>query len=140
VTTYGCRSGALAYEHAEPEVKRQLIQAAFDKLWVVDAEIAGADLKPGYVTLLDDELVTELERAGQNQGTETPSEAADGFNTGTTYFREAGSFSLTEADLELTGIPVAEEDLWAASGATTRTAALGSKGPHSSVWGPRFER
>lgn len=55
-----CRSGALAYQHAEQEVRRQLIQAAFDKLWVVGTEIAGADLRPGYVTLLDGELVAEL--------------------------------------------------------------------------------
>lgn len=28
----------MAYQHAEPEVRRQLVQAAFDKLWVVGAE------------------------------------------------------------------------------------------------------
>ena len=59
-----CQYGALAYEHAEPEVRRQLIQAAFDKLWVVGAEIAGCDLKPGFVDLLDEELVAELGRHG----------------------------------------------------------------------------
>jgi hypothetical protein len=62
-----CRSGALSYEHAEAEVKRQLIQAAFDKLWVVGAEIAGADLKAEYVTLLDEELMAELERAARER-------------------------------------------------------------------------
>ncbi len=57
-----CRYGSLAYEYAEPETRRQLIQAAFDKLWVVGAEIAGCDLKPGYMALLDEDLVAELER------------------------------------------------------------------------------
>ena len=65
-----CQYGALAYEHAEPEVRRQLIQAAFDKLWVMGIEIVGCDLKPGYVTLLDDELVAELERQGSRPGEE----------------------------------------------------------------------
>jgi hypothetical protein len=103
-----CRNGALAYERAEPEVRRQLIQAAFDKLWVVGAEITGADLKSGFVTLLDDELVTELKRAAQERRSET----ADGLAKGTTYYRRAGSVSLDVADLELSGIATAEEDLW----------------------------
>ena len=107
-----CRSGALAYEHAEGEVKRQLIQAAFDKLWVVGTEIVGVDLKPGYVTLLDDELVAELERASQARGTPSSAETADAPGSGTTYYRRGGGISLTMADLELTGIPTAEEDLW----------------------------
>ena len=63
-----CRHGALAYEYAEPEVRRQLIQAAFDKLWVVGAEIAGCDLKPGYMALLDEDLVAELERQAGRPG------------------------------------------------------------------------
>jgi hypothetical protein len=50
-----CRYGALAYERAEPAVRRQLVQAAFDKLWVVDTEIVGVDLKPGFATLLDED-------------------------------------------------------------------------------------
>jgi hypothetical protein len=29
---------AAAYEHAEPEVRRQLVQAAFDKLWIIGDE------------------------------------------------------------------------------------------------------
>jgi site-specific DNA recombinase len=113
-----CRNGALAYQHAEPEVQRQLIQAAFDKLWVVDTEIVGVDLKPGFVTLLDDELVAELERESQTRDGEneaadaTSSEQAGAKPTSTTYYRRDGSFSLTAADLELTGIPTAEEDLW----------------------------
>jgi hypothetical protein len=56
-----CQYGVMAYEHADPEVRRQLLQAAFDKIWVMGVEIVGCDLKPGYVTLLDEELVTELE-------------------------------------------------------------------------------
>ena len=107
-----CRNGALAYEQAEPEVKRQLIQAAFDKLWVVDTEIAGADLKSGFVTLLDEELTAELERAAQERRGETAPEVADGLGKGTTYYRRDRSLSLDVADLELTGIPAAEEDLW----------------------------
>ncbi len=55
-----CRVGAAAYEHAEPEVRRQLIQAAFDKLWIIDGEIAGCDLKPGFTTVLDDDLAAAL--------------------------------------------------------------------------------
>lgn len=83
----------------EPEVKRQLIQAAFDKLWVIDAEIAGADLKPGYVTLLDEELVAELERVAREQDEAhqavdvTSHDAIDELDSGTTYFREAGDSS-----------------------------------------------
>jgi hypothetical protein len=46
----------IAYEYAEPEVRRLLVQVAFDKLWVVGDKITGADLKAGYVTLLDDDL------------------------------------------------------------------------------------
>jgi DNA repair exonuclease SbcCD ATPase subunit len=107
-----CRNGALAYEHAEPEVKRQLIQAAFDKLWVVGVEIAGADLKSGYVTLLDEELAAELERTAQGQETVAMAEATGNVDEGTTYYREDGSLSLDVADLELSGIPRAEEDLW----------------------------
>ena len=107
-----CRSGALAYEHAEPEVRRQLIQAAFDKLWVVEAEIAGANLKPGFVTLLDSELVAELERAAHGHETEPVPEAANGLGEGATYYRQGGSVSLDIPNLELTGIPAAEEDLW----------------------------
>jgi site-specific DNA recombinase len=113
-----CRYGALAYEHAEPEVRRQLVQAAFDKLWVVDTEIVGVDLKPGFVTLLDDELVAELERAsqtreGENQTADaTGSEQAGAGPKSTTYYRRDSSFSVAVADLELTGIPTAEEDLW----------------------------
>jgi site-specific DNA recombinase len=106
-----CRNGALAYEHAEPEVKRQLIQAAFDKLWVVGTEIAGADLKPGYVTLLDEELTAELERAAQKRRGETTPEVASNGSENTTYYR-AGSFRLDVADLELTGMSAAEEDWW----------------------------
>jgi site-specific DNA recombinase len=107
-----CRNGALAYEHAEPEVRRQLIQAAFDKLWVVGAEIAGADLKSGFVTLLDDELVAELERAAQERKSQKTPATADGLSKGTTYYRRGGGVSLDVADLELTGIAIAEEDLW----------------------------
>jgi site-specific DNA recombinase len=107
-----CRSGALAYEHAEPEVRRQLIQAAFDKLWVVEAEIAGANLKPGFVTLLDSELVAELERAANGHETESVPEAANGLGEGATYYRQGGSVSLDIPNLEPTGIPAAEEDLW----------------------------
>ena len=122
-----CRNGALAYEHAEPEVKRQLIQAAFDKLWVVNAEIAGADLKSGFVTLLDEELAAELERAAAQGHDESLEErqpedrtavldAADRLDGGATYYRQGGykaeSLVLEAADLELTGTPVAEEDLW----------------------------
>jgi site-specific DNA recombinase len=107
-----CRNGALAYEHAEPEVRRQLIQAAFDKLWVVGTEIAGADLKSGYVTLLDDELVAELERAAQERRSGAVPATAHGRDKGTTYYRRAGSYSPDVADLELTGIPAAEEDWW----------------------------
>ena len=105
-----CRNGALAYEHAEPEVKRQLIQAAFDKLWVVDTEIAGADLKSGFVTLLDEELTAELERVAQERQGEASPAVVSSSNEGTTYYRQAGSLDV--ADLELTGIPAAEEDLW----------------------------
>lgn len=107
-----CRSGALAYEHAEGEVKRQLIQAAFDKLWVVGAEIVGVNLKAGYVALLDDELMAELERVSRARGTPSSAETADAPGSGTTYYRRGGSVSLTMADLELTGVPSAEEDLW----------------------------
>ncbi len=107
-----CRNGALAYEHAEPEVRRQLIQAAFDKLWVVGTEIAGADLKAGYVTLLDEELVAELERATQERGVDVTPEVANSLDGGVTYFRDGGSLSLDMTNLELTGMPVAEEDLW----------------------------
>jgi site-specific DNA recombinase len=107
-----CRSGALAYEHAESEVKRQLIQAAFDKLWVVGTEIAGADLKSGFVTLLDDELVAELEQKTVTPGSEQANKPLEGRSEGTTYYREDGSFSLDMASLELTGVATAEEDLW----------------------------
>jgi|SRR5580658_9650656 hypothetical protein len=107
-----CRYGALAYQHAEPEVRRQLVQAAFDKLWVVGAEIVGVDLKAGYVTLLDDELVAELERASGTGSMQSSTEAVDETNETVTYYRQDGSFSLTVADLALTGIPTAEEDLW----------------------------
>jgi cell pole-organizing protein PopZ len=107
-----CRNGALAYEHAEPEVRRQLIQAAFDKLWAVDTEIAGADLKSGFVTLLDEELTAELERATRERRGEASPAVVSSSNEGTTYYRRAGSLSLDVAELELTGIPAAEEDLW----------------------------
>jgi hypothetical protein len=106
-----CRYGALAYQHAEPEVRRQLVQAAFDKLWVLGAEIVGVDLKAGYVTLLDDELTAELERVSQTQDAQDIPEATDK-TRGKTYFRQGGGFGLTVADLKLTGIPTAEEDLW----------------------------
>jgi hypothetical protein len=46
------REQRAAYERAEPEVRRQLIQAAFDKLWISDDEIAGCGLKPGFTTVL----------------------------------------------------------------------------------------
>ncbi|HLI38573.1 MAG TPA: hypothetical protein VKV80_14710 [Streptosporangiaceae bacterium] len=131
-----CRNGALAYEHAEPEVRRQLIQAAFDKLWVVGAEITGADLKSGFVTLLDDELVTELKRAAQERRSGT----ADGLAKGTTYYRRAGSVSLDVADLELSGIATAEEDLWLPAERPMGRLPWEAKGPHSVVRGPRFER
>jgi cell pole-organizing protein PopZ len=107
-----CRSGALAYEHAEPEVRRQLIQAAFDKLWVVDTEIAGADLKSGFVTLLDDELVAVLEHKTATRDGKQANEQVEGQDEDTTYYRQAESFSLDATDLELTGIPAVEEDLW----------------------------
>jgi site-specific DNA recombinase len=107
-----CRNGALAYEHAEPEVKRQLIQAAFDKLWVVGAEIAGADLKSGFVTLLDEELVAVLEHKTATRDGKQANEQVEGQDEDTTYYRQAESLSLDVADLELTGIPAAEEDLW----------------------------
>ena len=55
-----CRVGAAAYEHAGPEVRRQLVQAAFDKLWIIDDEIVGCDLKPGFTTVLDDDLAAAL--------------------------------------------------------------------------------
>lgn len=107
-----CRNGALAYEHAEPEVRRQLVQAAFDKLWVVDAEIVGVDLKAGYVTLLDDELVAELERQAHDKGIESTLEPVNQQNEGTTYYRRDTNFNLTMTGLALTGAPKAEEDLW----------------------------
>jgi site-specific DNA recombinase len=107
-----CRNGALAYEHAEREVKRQLIQVAFDKLWVVGAEIAGADLKPGYVTLLDDELVAELERAAQERRSETAPAAADGLDKGTTYYRRASEFDNVAEDVTLRALLMPAEDLW----------------------------
>jgi site-specific DNA recombinase len=103
-----CRYGALAYEHAEPEVRRQLVQAAFDKLWVVDTEIVGVDLKPGFVTLLDD----ELERQAGEKGIDRDLEPVSGKHEGATYYRRDRSFGLTVADLEIRGIPTAEEDLW----------------------------
>jgi site-specific DNA recombinase len=106
-----CRYGALAYEHAEPEVRRQLVQAAFDKLWVVGAEIVGVDLKAGFVTLLDDELIAELERVSQARA-ESIAESADEASDQATYYRQDGSLCLTASDLELTDVPAAEEDLW----------------------------
>jgi hypothetical protein len=107
-----CRNGAMAYEHAEPEVRRQLVQAAFDKLWVVDAEIVGVDLKAGYVTLLDDELVAELQRQAQDKGIERTSEPFHQQSEGTTYYRRDTSCNLTMTGQALTGTPKVEEDLW----------------------------
>ena len=79
---------------------------------MVGTEIVGVDLKAGYVTLLDDELVAELDRASRIRSTENSAESADEAKSGTTYYRRDGSFSLTVADLELTGMPMVEEDLW----------------------------
>jgi hypothetical protein len=107
-----CRYGALAYEHAEPEVRRQLVQAAFDKLWVVHAEIVGVDLKPGYVTLLNDELVAELERQSRAHGTEDTPEPANEPGDSATYFRRSGSTWGPTGDISLALLPQAEEDWW----------------------------
>ena len=108
-----CRSGALAYEHAEPEVRRQLIQAAFDKLWVVGTEITGADLKSGYVTLLDDELMAELESALRpERQPETMPAAAQGQNDGTTYFRTANPSGSVAEDPVLAALLRPLEDWW----------------------------
>jgi hypothetical protein len=126
-----------------PSKRSKLVQAAFDKLWVVGVEIAGADLKPGFVTLLDDELVAELERAAQERRSETAPAAADGLGKGTTYYRRDGSASLDVADLELMGIPAAEEDLWLPlerpSGrlpweARDPTALCGVRGSNVDIW------
>ena len=46
----------------------EIIQAVFDRLWVMGIEIVGCDLKPGYVTLLHDELVAELDWQGGRPG------------------------------------------------------------------------
>jgi hypothetical protein len=77
----------------------------------------GVDLKPGFVTLLDDELVAELERAsqaqdGENQTADATGSEQAGAASRSTYYRRDRNFSLTVADLALTGIATAEEDLW----------------------------
>jgi hypothetical protein len=73
-----CRYGYIAYEYAEPEVRRLLVQAAFDKLWVVGDEIVGSDLKAGYVTLLDDDLRTLLEQEANRRAEEAADEPTEG--------------------------------------------------------------
>jgi site-specific DNA recombinase len=107
-----CRNGALAYEHAEPEVRRQLIQAAFDKLWVIGTEIAGADLKSGYVTLLDDELVAVLGQKSTTAGTEQANEPVEGLGGGTTYYRRASELSSTAEAMALEALHMPADDWW----------------------------
>lgn len=97
---------------AEPEVRRQLVQAASDKLWVVGAEIVGVDLKPGYVTLLDDELVAEVERESQARGAGSVPQPTDGPGEGTPYFRSSGDAWESADDLSLDLLVRAEEDWW----------------------------
>ncbi len=80
-----CRYGSLAYEHAEPEVRRMFLQAAFDKLWIIGDEIVGCDLKPGYVTLLDDELIATLDQEAHEHGDSTGEPGED-----ETYYRRTG--------------------------------------------------
>jgi site-specific DNA recombinase len=126
-----CRYGALAYEYAEREVRRQLIQAAFDKLWVVGAEIAGCDLKPGYIILLDEELIAELEsQAGQSQHAE-PDEP----DSSHVHYRRAPS-------------PARQPVLTASTATIERITAerpagrlpLGNEKPQLIRWGLSFER
>ena len=101
-----CRYGSLAYEHAEPEVRRQLVQAAFDKLWVIGDEIAGCDLKPGYVTLLDDDLAVELERQSKQQSSDDDGLAA----AGRTYYRHAMTTSRLPDSPDIDQLGKADED------------------------------
>lgn len=51
-----------AYERAEPRVRRHYNRSLFERLYVADEEIVGADLAPPYFQLLDPGLDDLLER------------------------------------------------------------------------------
>jgi hypothetical protein len=48
------------YLSAPGTVRRQMNQAVFARLWLVEDEIAGADLTPAYRRLLADDLAGEI--------------------------------------------------------------------------------
>ena len=63
------RAGAAAYLRAAPETKRQLLQAAFEKLWILDQGITDGELSPTLAavlgvdqaaTVMDDQITEPL--------------------------------------------------------------------------------
>jgi len=76
---------------------------------VIGDEIVGCDLKPGYVTLLDEELVAELERQVQAREAESETQTPEEPGQGQTYYRQAGSTSRLPGSPDIDRLVEAEE-------------------------------
>ncbi len=62
------KAGAAAYVRANSETKRQLLQAAFEKLWIFEQDITDGELSPALAAVLDTDPPTTTAADDQDAG------------------------------------------------------------------------
>ncbi|MFD7445716.1 recombinase zinc beta ribbon domain-containing protein [Streptomyces sp. NPDC059909] len=87
-----CANAHRLYLSAPPDVRRQLNQAVFARLWIMDDQVQGADLTEGFAHLLAPDLARLTEaKDGEDTKIETPSRPGKGRARSTGATRQSGT-------------------------------------------------